>query len=78
MGCNLRGDFTRYSADGNWTIDHARWYMKGGRQTDAVYSEVLFDDFDFGMEFLMRIIEYLDDEKRHAVRLHKITKVWLN
>ena len=40
--------------------------------------EALFDYFEIVEEFLVMIIEYLGDDKRHAVHVHKITKVGLD
>jgi hypothetical protein len=60
-----------------WTIDRVRGYLKTGGQTDDGFED-LFDDFEFGEEFLVMIIEYLGDNKKHAVHVHKITKVGLN
>jgi len=40
-----------------WTIDQVREYLKAGGQTDDRF-EALFDDFEFGEEFLVMIIEY--------------------
>ena len=60
-----------------WTIEEVRGYLKVGGQIDDGF-EVLFDDFEFGEEFLVMVIEYLGDDKKHAVHVHKITKVGLN
>jgi hypothetical protein len=60
-----------------WTIDQVRGYLKSGGQTDDGF-EALFEDFEFGEEFLVMIVEYLGDKKKHSVHVHKITKVGLN
>lgn len=60
-----------------WTIDQVRAYLVKGGETDEGFQD-LFDDFEFGEEFLVMIIEYLGDEKKHAVHVHKITNVGLN
>jgi hypothetical protein len=60
-----------------WTMDQVRWYLKTGGQRDDGFEDLL-EDFEFGEEFFVMIIEYLEDEKKHAVHVHKITKVGLN
>jgi hypothetical protein len=54
-----------------------RGYLKSGGQTDDGFED-LFADLEFGEEFLVMILEYLGDENKHAVHIHKITKVGLN
>ena len=48
-----------------------------GGENDAGLLELL-QDFKFGEEFLVMIVEYLPGEKRHGVNVHKITRVGLN
>lgn len=60
-----------------WPIDKVRAYLTRGGQSDDGFQD-LFDDFEFGEEFIVMIVEYLGDESKHAVHVHKITKAGLN
>jgi hypothetical protein len=35
-------------------------------------------DLEFGEEFLVMIVEFLEDESGHAVHVHKVTRIVLN
>lgn len=60
-----------------WTTPEVTAYLKAGGQTEGGYLELLFD-LDFGEEFLVMIVEFLGDKSKHAVHIHKITRVGLN
>jgi hypothetical protein len=60
-----------------WTTPEIQAYLKAGGQADDGFVELLLD-LDFGEEFLVMIVEFLGNENRHAVHVHKITKVGLN
>jgi hypothetical protein len=60
-----------------WTTPEIQAYLKAGGQSDDGYLDLLFD-LDFGEEFLVIIVESLEDESRHSVHVHKITRVGLN
>jgi len=52
-------------------------YLEKGGETDEGLLK-LIEDFDFAEEFLVMIIEHVDGSKKHAVHIHKITRVGLN
>jgi hypothetical protein len=60
-----------------WPITSMQEYLEKGEETDDGLIE-LIRDFDFGEEFLVMIIEHVDGPKKHAVHIHKITRVGLN
>jgi hypothetical protein len=60
-----------------WTAPELLTYLKAGVQSGNGYRNLLFD-LDFGEEFLVMIVEFLGDESRRAVHVHKITRVGLN
>jgi hypothetical protein len=60
-----------------WTLPEVQAYLVAGGETDNGLFELLVD-FEFGEEFLVMIVEYLGDARKHAVHVHKITKVGLN
>ena len=47
----------------------------GGSDEGSFY---LLTDIDFGEEFLVMIVEDIDGPKKHAVHIHRITKVGLS
>jgi len=60
-----------------WPITVVQAYLEKGGETDEGLLD-LIQDFDFGEEFLVMIIEHVDGPKKHVVNIHKITKVGLN
>lgn len=60
-----------------WATPKIQAYLKSGGQNDEGFLNLLFE-LDFGEEFLVMIVEFLDEEYRQAVHVHRITKVGLN
>jgi hypothetical protein len=59
------------------TIDDVKKYLKVGRQNDLGFLELL-NDFNYGEEFLVMIIECDEPNDRNAIHIHKITRVGMN
>ena len=52
-------------------------YLEKCGETDEGLINLVRDD-DFAEQFLVMIIEHVDGPKRHAVHVHKITRVGLS
>jgi hypothetical protein len=60
-----------------WPWPTMRAYLIKGGETDAGLID-LIQDFDFGEEFLVMIIEYAEGVEKHAVHVHRVNRVGLN
>lgn len=69
-------DFAKVSWE-IWDIDRMRAYFAAGGISDQGLDNLL-QDFGFGEEFLVMIVEYDGSVKRHVVHVHKITSLGLN
>jgi hypothetical protein len=59
------------------TIDDVKKYLKVGKQNDLGFLDLL-NDFNYGEEFLVMIVERDELNDRNAIHIHKITRVGLN
>lgn len=59
------------------TIDEMKKFLKVGKQNDLGFFEVL-NDFNYGEEFLVMIVEHDELNGRDAIHIHKITRVGMN
>jgi hypothetical protein len=59
------------------TLDEVKGLLGAGQGGDQGFLEV-FEAFVVGEEFFVMIVEAVENEKRKAVHIHKITKMNLN
>jgi hypothetical protein len=60
-----------------WPVSAMQAYLHKGGETDAGLID-LIQDFDFGEEFLVMIIEYVEGVEKHAVHIHRVSRLGLN
>ena len=67
-------DETEYSF---MTVDEVKKFLGVGKQNDLGLLDLL-NDFNYGEEFLVMIVERVGSDNRQAVHIHKITRVGMN
>ncbi len=60
-----------------WPISQVTVYLQSSGLTDEGYRDLL-DVFEYGEQFLVMIVEPLDEGRRKAVHIHKITRLGVN
>ena len=60
-----------------WTIHQIREYIQDGGLNDEELLDSL-RDFEFGEEFLVLIIEYVDGPEKQEAHFHRMSRVRMN